>query len=87
MEWELLVAVRVLRGLSALVEVAIFLALWRVDDLRQALRLSTLPSLLGPVILVAVMLLGVAGLAGKISPVRLGALLIGAALILWGSRS
>jgi hypothetical protein len=87
MEGELLWAVRTLRGLSALVEVGIFLALWRADNLRQALRLSTLPGLMGPVIFVAVVLLGAAGLAGRLSPLKLGALLVGAALILWGTRS
>ncbi|HLO04330.1 MAG TPA: DUF2619 domain-containing protein [Symbiobacteriaceae bacterium] len=87
MESELLWAVRLLRGLSAFVEVSIFVALWRADSMRSAIRLSTVPGLMGPVIFVGVMLLGVAGVAGKLSPLRLGALLVGAALILWGTRS
>lgn len=87
MESELLWAVRLLRGLSAFVEVVVFLALLRVDNLKGALRLSTVPGLMGPVIFIAVMLLGVAGVAGKLSPVKLGALLIGAAMILWSTRS
>lgn len=87
MESELLWGVRALRGLSALVEVLVFLWLMRADSLRQAVRLSTVPGLMGPIIFVGCMLLGAAGLAGRISPVKLGALLVGAALILWGTRS
>lgn len=87
MESELLWAVRILRGLSALVEVAVFLALLRVDNLKRAMQLSTVPGLMGPVIFVGVMLLGIAGVAGRLSPVKLGALLVGAALVLWSTRS
>lgn len=84
---EMLWTVRLLRGLSALVEVIVFLALLRAKSMPQAIRLSTVPGLMGPVIFIAVMLLGVAGVAGRISPVKLGALLIGAAMILWSTRS
>jgi hypothetical protein len=87
MESELLWGVRALRGLSALVEVVVFLWLMRAGSLKQAVRLSTVPGLMGPIIFVGCMLLGAAGLAGRISPVKLGALLVGAALILWGTRS
>lgn len=87
MQTEMLWTVRILRGLSAFVEVAVFLGLLRAKSMPQAVRLSVVPGLMGPVIFIAVMLLGAAAMAGKISPVKLGALLVGAAMILWSTRS
>jgi ABC-type methionine transport system permease subunit len=84
---EMLWPIRLLRGLSVLVEVTIFLLILRTDDLRQVLRLTALPSLLGTIIFLGISLLGVAGLAGRIAPGKLGALVLGIGLILWSTQS
>jgi hypothetical protein len=74
-----------LRFLSAAIEASAALLMLR-QDLAGAVRLNALLGLVGPTIFVTVSALGVAGLAGRISPLRLGMVLVGVLMVVAASR-
>jgi hypothetical protein len=75
-----------IRLLSACIEITGAILILRFGRVETALRINGLLGLVGPTILIAVTLLGVAGLAGRIVPGKIALIFIGVYLILYGSR-
>jgi hypothetical protein len=76
-----------IRLLSACIEITGAILILRFGRVDTALRINGLLGLVGPTILIAVTLLGVAGLAGRIVPAKIALIFIGVYLILYGSRA
>ncbi|MFZ5823120.1 MAG: DUF2619 domain-containing protein [Bacillota bacterium] len=87
MDERMLWSIRLMRMLSACVEVAAAVLLLRMTDVRSMIRLNSLLGLLGPLIFITVSGLGIAASLGKIQPGKLGLILLGVLLVLWGTRS
>lgn len=79
--------IRLMRLLSASAEVTVALLLLNMTDVRSMIRLNGMLGLMGPFIFITVSALGLAAGLGKIQPARLGFILLGVVLVLWGARS
>lgn len=86
-EPQLLRAMGWLRVLSGSIELAAALLIWRSFRVEQAIRINTALGLAGPVFFLVVSALGLAGLAGRISLVRVCFVLAGIGLVFAGTRS
>ena len=75
-----------MRFVSAATEITAAVLMLRAGRVETALRINGLLGLVGPVVLVSVSLLGVAGMAGRIPAGRVVLILIGVYLIIAGSR-
>jgi hypothetical protein len=75
-----------IRLLSASIEITAALLMLRLNRVEAALRINGVLGLVGPTILIAVTLLGVVGLAGRIAPAKIVLIFAGVYLILYGSR-
>ncbi|NMB45989.1 MAG: DUF2619 domain-containing protein [Firmicutes bacterium] len=75
-----------LRMVAGSLEIIAAILMIRSRRVGVALRINAALGLVGPMILTAVCLLGLAGLAGRISLVKLGVVGIGVLLILLGTR-
>jgi EamA domain-containing membrane protein RarD len=84
---KLIWGIRLMRGLSAAVEVCAVLLLFRMQDSRSMLRLNGLLGMIGPLIFISVSALGLADSLGKVQPVKLVVILAGVVLVVWGTRS
>lgn len=78
--------IRLMRGLSATVEVCAVMLLLRMQDVRQMIRLNGILGMVGPLIFISVSALGLAAGLGKIQPGRLGLILVGVILVVLGTR-
>mgnify|MGYP001254044738 FL=1 len=86
MEERLIWGMRLARVLSACIEVPAALILLRMADPRAMLRLNSLLGLVGPAIFIAVSALGLAASLGRLQPGRVLIVLLGIALVVWGTR-
>ncbi len=86
MEERLIWGMRLARMLSACIEVSAAVLLLRMADPRAMLRLNSLLGLVGPVIFITVSALGLAASLGRLQPGRVLVVLVGIALVLWGTR-
>lgn len=86
MEERLIWGMRLARMLSACIEVFAALMLLRMADPRAMLRLNSLLGLVGPAIFITVSALGLAASLGRLQPGRVLAVLLGIALVVWGTR-
>jgi hypothetical protein len=84
---KLIWGIRLMRGLSAVVEVCAVLLLFRMQDSRSMLRLNGLLGLIGPLIFITVSAMGLADSLGKVQPGKLALILAGVVLVVWGTRS
>jgi hypothetical protein len=75
-----------LRIIAGSLEIAAAVLMLRLGKVGTALRINAILGLVGPMILTAVCLLGLAGLAGRISLTKLGIVGVGVLLILLGTR-
>lgn len=73
-----------LRILSAAVEFTAAMVMLKLNRVDAALKVNAVLALVGPVILMVVTVLGIAGLAGKIPLHKMIWILIGAGLIFYG---
>lgn len=87
MDDKLIWGIRLMRALSAVVEVCAVLLLFRMQDSRSMLRLNGLLGLIGPLIFISVSALGLADSLGKVQPAKLALILAGVVLVVWGTRS
>jgi hypothetical protein len=87
MEEKMLWGIRLMRALSACVEVSAAIMLLRMNDVRSMIRLNGMLGLVGPFIFIAVSALGLSASLGKVQPAKLGVILLGVILVLWGTRS
>lgn len=79
-------SIRLMRLLSACIEVTAALLLLRMSDPRAMLRLNSLLGLVGPLVFIGVSALGLAASLGRIQPGRLLLVALGVALVLWGTK-
>lgn len=87
MEEKMLWGIRLMRLLSACAEVTVAILLLRITDVRVMIRLNGLLGLVGPLIFITVSSLGLAASLGKVQTGKLGLILLGVVLVLWGTRS
>lgn len=78
---------RLMRILSACVEVVAAVMLVRMNDPKAMLRLNGALGVVGPMIFIGVSALGIAASLGKIQPQKLAVILAGVILIVLGTRS
>jgi len=83
---KLIWGIRLMRGLSAAIEVSAVLLLLRMQDVRPMLRLNSALGLVGPLIFIAVSAMGLAEGLGKIHPQKLLLILTGVVLVVLGTR-
>jgi hypothetical protein len=76
----------ILRFIAGSLEITAALLMIRYGKVAIALRINAGLGLFGPIILTSVSLLGLAGLAGRISLSKLGIVAAGVFLILLGTR-
>lgn len=78
-------AMAVVRLVSASIECTAAYLMWR-GPLTRAVAINATLGLVGPLIFTVVSALGIVGLAGRISPMRLVVVSVGVALVLVSSR-
>ena len=71
---------------SSAIEATAAALMLRAGRVEAAVRINGLLGLVGPIVLIVVTTLGVAGLAGKIQPAKIVLIFAGVYLILYGSR-
>lgn len=76
-------AVRVLGAIIEIIAAALMVRYNRVD---VALKINAILGLAGPLVLIAVTVLGVVGLSGRVAPYKLTLIFIGVYLMLLGSN-
>ncbi len=79
-------AMALVRVAGAGMEILAALLMLRLNRVSSALRINAVLGVLGPVVLLAVSALGLAGLVGRVSWSRMFVILCGTALILVGTR-
>lgn len=75
------IAMSVIRYLDGALNLVVATLMFRSGSAAAALRWNALLGALGPLIMFAVSMVGVAGLSGKVSPFKLGLALVGAGLM------
>lgn len=80
------VAMSILRYFFGVANLVVATLMWRWGRADSALRLNAILGAIGPFVFLIVSLLGIAGLAGKVSPVKLGLTLAGVVLMFLGTR-
>ncbi|TYP57448.1 YqhV family protein [Thermosediminibacter litoriperuensis] len=84
---KLLFAMALMRFISAAVEFTAAMIFLRLKSLEAALRINALLGLVGPLVFTAVSLIGLFGMAGKVSPAKLLIIFTGVLLVLIGTRA
>ena len=85
-ETQVVRSMAILRFIAGSLEITAALLMIRYGKVGIALRINAGLGLFGPIILTSVSLLGLAGLAGRISLSKLGIVAAGVFLILLGTR-
>lgn len=85
-ETQVVRSMALLRMIAGSLEIAAALLMIRFGRVGTALRINAVLGLVGPMILTAVCLLGLAGLAGRLSLIKLAIIGTGVLLILFGTR-
>ena len=74
-----------IRRISGLTEFSAALLMLKLDRVEHAMKINTaLLALVGPVVLISTTTIGLAGLAGKVSPVKMAIIGAGVTLIFIG---
>jgi len=73
-----------IRCISGIIEFSAALLMLKLDRVDQAMRVNALLAFVGPLILITVTAIGLAGLAGKVSPVKMVIISMGVILIFIG---
>ncbi|BCV20066.1 YqhV family protein [Moorella sp. Hama-1] len=79
-------AMAAMRVLSSLIELTAAMLMLKLNRVEAALKINATLALVGPTIMMIVMALGLWGLAGKINPARMLAIILGVGLIFYGVR-
>ena len=85
-EARALTSMAFIRLLSGAIEITAALLMLRLANLRSAVRINALLGLIGPIILLSASFAGVAGMAGRVQTPKLLMIVLGVALILFGTR-
>lgn len=84
---KMLWGIRLMRALSACIEVSAVFLLLKIQDVGSALRLNAILGLFGPFIFITVSALGLAASLGKVQPAKLGLIFAGVILVILGTRN
>lgn len=76
----------VIRVISGLLEIGMALVFIKIGRVDTALRLNALLGLIGPLVFMAVSLLGVVAIAVKLSWLKIALTVAGLILVLWGTK-
>ncbi|MDN5326331.1 MAG: hypothetical protein PWP41_1027 [Moorella sp. (in: firmicutes)] len=79
-------AMAAMRVLSSLIELTAAMLMLKLNQVEAALKINATLALVGPAIMMLVMALGLWGLAGKIPPNKMLAIILGVGLIFYGAR-
>ncbi|MFA5881717.1 MAG: YqhV family protein [Eubacteriales bacterium] len=74
----------VMRFLSSVIELTAALLFLKFDSIEKALKINAMLALIGPTVMTVVMVMGLAGLSGRISFNKFSIILTGVVLIFWG---
>ena len=74
------------RILSSVIELSAALLMIRMNQIESSLRINAFLGLIGPLILLTSMAIGLVGMAGKVSLMRVLLIVLGVFLILRGTR-
>ncbi|MDP2856577.1 MAG: DUF2619 domain-containing protein [Bacillota bacterium] len=85
-EIRALTSMAFIRLLSGAIEVSAALIMLRLANLRSAVRINAVLGLIGPIILLSASFAGIAGMAGRVQTPKLLMIVLGVALILFGTR-
>ncbi|MDI7247340.1 MAG: DUF2619 domain-containing protein [Bacillota bacterium] len=85
-EHRVVAAMACLRAAGAVVEILAAVLMLRCSRVAAALKINAALGILGPVVLAVVCALGVSGLVGRVSWVKLFVILCGTMLIMVGAR-
>lgn len=80
--------VLLMAGIRMIFAAVIFIAallMLKFNSVPQALRINAFLGLIGPMIMVAVSILGIADMAGEVSWTKLGIIILGVILIIYGT--
>lgn len=83
----LLISMALMRVVSSLIELIAAILFLRFKSLETALRINAVLGLIGPAIFTVVSLLGIIGISGKVSFVKLVIIFVGVLLVLIGTVS
>jgi hypothetical protein len=83
---RLMWGIRLVRLLSATIEVVAVILLLRMQDVGSMLRLNAGLGLVGPLIFITVSALGLTGSLGQVQPAKLVLILLGVVLVVIGTR-
>jgi hypothetical protein len=86
MDERLMWGIRLVRLLSATIEVTAVILLLRMHDVRSMLRLNAGLGMVGPLIFITVSALGLTASLGQVQPAKLVLILIGVVLVIIGTR-
>lgn len=87
MERAILNNMALIRVISGLLEIGVALIFLKVGRVDTALRLNSMLGLIGPLIFLAVSVLGIAAIAVKLSWIKVGLISLGIILVLVGTKS
>lgn len=79
-------AMAAMRVLSSLIEFTAAMLMLKLNQVEAALKINATLALVGPTIMMLVMALGLWGLAGKVAPNKMLAIILGVGLIFYGAR-
>lgn len=86
MDEKFLLGIRLVRALSATIEVTAALLLLQMTDIRSMIRLNSLLGLVGPLIFITVSALGIVGSLDEIRWPKLLLVLAGVSLVVIGTK-
>ncbi|KYH33880.1 YqhV family protein [Neomoorella mulderi] len=79
-------AMAAVRILSSMIELTAAILMLKLNRVEAALKINATLAFVGPTVMLTVMALGLWGLAGKISPVKMLTIILGVGLIFYGVR-
>ncbi|MGE5558734.1 MAG: DUF2619 domain-containing protein [Bacillota bacterium] len=84
-EGRIISGMAALRIISGVLEIAAALVILRLGRVSSAIRINALLGFIGPLFFLLVSALGIIAIAVNISPWKIGGILLGIAMILWGT--
>lgn len=86
-EFRIVAGMALLRIISSAVELTAALLMLRLGKIEAALRINATLGLVGPLVMIGVTALGIAGLAHQVSYGKLALIALGVGLVLFALRS
>ena len=83
----ILISMAIMRVISSLIELTAAFLFLKSKSVETALRINATLGLIGPLIFMGVSLLGITGISGKVSFIRLVIILTGVLLVLIGTAT